>query len=142
MCPQGSCLTICGTVSKCIAIYVGRLSGTVTEDEVRRLFSVAGPITSVHRVKDPESGQSRGCGYVRMSSEDGAEEAISLLNGAMLGDQLIVVKHAPKKKAGKTGASTKWQVSMPKGRNFRKAVTIASVETTAEVIAFITPSST
>jgi len=99
-----------------IEIYVGHLSGTVTEDEVRRLFSVAGTITSIHLVKDPETGQSRGCGYVRMSTEDEAEEAISLLNGAMLGDQLIVVKDAPKKKAGKSGSSGSGRMGRKKGR--------------------------
>jgi RNA recognition motif-containing protein len=88
-----------------VEIYVGQLSGTVTEKEVRNLFSVVGTVTSVHLVIDPESGEYRGCGYVRMSTEDEAREAIDLLNGAMLGDRLIVVKDAPKKTARKSGAS-------------------------------------
>jgi RNA recognition motif-containing protein len=88
-----------------IEIYVGHISGSVSEDEVRNLFSVAGTVTSVHLVTDPESGEFRGCGYVRMSTEDEAEEAIGLLNGAMLGDRLIVVKNAPPKHDQKTGSS-------------------------------------
>lgn len=79
-----------------VEIYVGQLSGTVTEDEVRKLFSVSGTVTSVHLVKDPASGEFRGCGYVRMSTEDEAGEAIGLLNGALLGDRLIVVKPSTK----------------------------------------------
>jgi RNA recognition motif-containing protein len=88
-----------------VEIYVGQLSGTVTENEVRNLFSVVGTVTSVHLVVDPESGAYRGCGYVRMSTEEEAREAIDLLNGAMLGDRLIVVKDAPKKSAKKPGSS-------------------------------------
>lgn len=85
-----------------VEIYVGHLSGAVTEDEVRKLFSVAGTVTSVHLVIDPGSGEYRGCGYVRMSTEDEACEAVGLLNGAMLGDGLIVVKEAPPKNFKKT----------------------------------------
>ena len=80
-----------------VEIYVGQISGTVTENEVRKLFSVVGTVESVHLVIDPGSGEARGCGYVRMSTDDEAREAIDLLNGAKLGDRLIVVKNAPPK---------------------------------------------
>jgi RNA recognition motif-containing protein len=89
-----------------VEIYVGHISKTVTEDEVRKLFSVVGTVTSVHLVTDPGSGEFRGCGYVRMSTEDEAREAVDLLNGARLGDRPIVVKNAPPKifkNAGQSG---------------------------------------
>ncbi len=88
-----------------IEIYVGHIAGTVTEDEVRKLFSVVGSVESVHLVIDPASGEARGCGYVRMSSEEEAREAIDLLNGAKLGDRLIVVKNAPPKTFKKAASS-------------------------------------
>ena len=88
-----------------VEIYVGHISGTVTEDEVKKLFSVVGAVESVHLVIDPGSGESRGCGYVRMSTEEEAREAIDLLNGARLGDGLIVVKNAPPKNFKKAGPS-------------------------------------
>lgn len=88
-----------------IEVYVGQISATVTEDELRKLFSVVGTVTSVHVVIDPGSGESRGCGYVRMSTDDEAREAIDLLNGAKLGDRQIVVRNAPPKNFKKTGAS-------------------------------------
>jgi len=89
-----------------VEIYVGHISGTVTEDEVQKLFSVVGTVTSVHLVVDPASGESRGCGYVRMSTEEEAREAIDLLDGAKLGDCLIVVKDAPPKNFKKTGSGS------------------------------------
>lgn len=82
-----------------IEVYVGHLSGTVTEDEIRKLFTVAGTVTSVHLVRNSGTGQLRGCGYVRMSNDDEAGEAIGLLNGALLGDSRIVVKNVTKKPA-------------------------------------------
>jgi RNA recognition motif-containing protein len=87
-----------------VEVYVGQLSGAVTEDELRRLFSVAGTVVSVHLVKNSGSGELRGCGYVRMSTEDEAVEAISLLNGAMLADRLITVKDVTKQNAVKSGS--------------------------------------
>lgn len=88
-----------------IEIYVGQISALVSEDEVRKLFSVAGTVDSVHLVIDPVTGVPRGCAYVRMSTEDEAGEAIDLLNGARLGDRLIVVKKAPPKNFKKTASS-------------------------------------
>ena len=80
-----------------IEVYVGQISASVTEDELRKLFSVVGTVASVHLVLDAASGEKRGCGYVRMSTEEEAREAIDLLNGAQLGDRQIVVKNAPPK---------------------------------------------
>lgn len=90
-----------------VEIYVGHISACVTEDEVKKLFSVAGTVTSVHLVKDSATGKFRGCGYVRMSTEEEARESIDLLNGAMLGDGLIVVKEAPPKQSQKAATSGK-----------------------------------
>lgn len=88
-----------------IEVYVGQISGLVTEDEITKLFSVVGTVTSVHLVTEPVSGEFRGCGYVRMSTEEEAQEAVDLLNGAKLGDRRIVVKNAQPKSFKKTGPS-------------------------------------
>ena len=86
-----------------VEVYVGQLSADVTEDELRKLFTVAGTVQSVHLVKNSGSGDLRGCGYVRMSTEDEAIEAIGLLNGALLGDRQISVKDVTKQNARKPG---------------------------------------
>jgi len=100
-------------------IYIGHLSGTVTEDEVRKLFSVAGTVTSVRLVVDPVSGEYRGCGYVGMSTDDEAKDAIALLDGAMLGDRLIVVRKAPPKH-GKKNSGSSGNGSGFKAKGFRR----------------------
>jgi len=98
-----------------VEVYVGHLSASVTEDEVRKLFSVAGTVESVHLVRNSGSGELRGCGYVRMSTGDEACEAIGLLNGAMLDDSLIVVKDVTKQNAKPTGTPNTVQGKSPGG---------------------------
>lgn len=97
-----------------VEIYVGQLASSVSEEEVRKLFSVAGTVQSVHLVKNSGSGELRGCGYVRMSTEDEACEAIGLLNGAMLGDRLIVVRDVTKQISGKPASSGGGSGNKPK----------------------------
>lgn len=92
-----------------IEVYVGQIAGAVTEDEMRKLFSVVGVVESVHLVRESGSGELRGCGYVRMSTDEEAREAIDLLNGAQLGGRQIVVRNVPPKtfkKAGHPGSGT------------------------------------
>ena len=87
-----------------VEVYVGQLAGTVTEDELRKLFSIVGTVETVHMVIDSDTGNYRGCGYVRMSTDEEAKEAIDFLNGTMLGDRLIVVRNVTKKSFKKAGS--------------------------------------
>ena len=61
-------------------IYVGNLSYEITDDEVKDLFSPHGEISSVSIIKDKQSGQSKGFGFVEMPNQAEAEEAIKALN--------------------------------------------------------------
>jgi RNA recognition motif-containing protein len=97
-----------------VEIYIGHLSSTVSEDEIRNMFSVAGTVQSVHLVRNSGSGELRGCGYVRMSTEDEACDAIGLLNGAMLGDSLITVKDVTKQNTKQSVSSGNVRRSKPK----------------------------
>jgi RNA recognition motif-containing protein len=106
-----------------VEVYIGQLSGNVTEDEVRKMFSVAGTVTSIHLVKNSGTGELRGCGYVRMSTEDEACDAIGLLNGAMLGENLIVVKDVTKQNTRKTGSSGGYRGNKPNNVHPKKHLT-------------------
>lgn len=89
-------------------LYVGHLPYEATQDDLRRLFSVAGTVTSVHIITDPATGKSKGCGYVRMASEEELQEAIECLDGALMENRVITVsianpqKQAPKPAPGAT----------------------------------------
>lgn len=75
-------------------LYVGNMPYDATEDDLRRMFAVAGTVTSVHIITDAETGASKGCAYVRMSNEEELQEAIESLDGALLGDRLMTVSIA------------------------------------------------
>ena len=87
-------------------LYVGHIPYEATEDELRRMFAVAGTVTSVHIITDAVSGKSKGCAYVRMSREEELQEAIECLDGALMGELLISVSIAKPQKpaAGKAPA--------------------------------------
>lgn len=84
-------------------LYVGHLPYEATNDDLRRLFSVAGTVTSVHIITDPVSGKSKGCGYVRMSSEEELQEAINCLDGALMDNLTITVSIARPQKPQPAG---------------------------------------
>jgi RNA recognition motif-containing protein len=75
-------------------IYVGNLSHDVTEDELKEAFEAFGKITSINIIKDKYSGESRGFGFVEMSSKDEAQSAIDGLNGTELKGQSLNVNEA------------------------------------------------
>ena len=65
-------------------IYVGNLSYQVTEDQLREAFAAHGQVDSATIIKDKFSGQSKGFGFVEMTSKEEAEAAIAALNGTDL----------------------------------------------------------
>ncbi|MDD3609741.1 MAG: RNA-binding protein [Halothiobacillaceae bacterium] len=62
-------------------IYVGNLPYQLSEDELRDTFAEFGEVASAKIVKDPETGLSKGFGFVRMSEKEQGEEAIKSLDG-------------------------------------------------------------
>lgn len=74
-------------------LYVGNLSWSATEDEVRAAFEAYGEVTSVKLVEDRETGRPRGFGFVEMD-DAGALEAIENLDGKDFGGRNIKVNEA------------------------------------------------
>src|SRR5260221_9499835 len=73
-------------------LYVGNLPFSTTEDDLRTEFSKHGTVTSAQIVKDRETGRSRGFGFVEMG--DGADAAVTALNGAMFQGRTLTVNEA------------------------------------------------
>lgn len=65
-------------------IYVGNLARDVTDAELRKAFEAFGQVLSVVVIKDKFTGESRGFGFVEMSSNNEAKAAIQGLNGSVL----------------------------------------------------------
>ena len=75
-------------------IYVGNLSREVTEEELRQEFMAFGQVASVSIIKDRDSGEPRGFGFVEMSSKSESQAAITGLNGKTLKDRPLAVSEA------------------------------------------------
>lgn len=83
-------------------IYVGNLDFKITEDELRQSFAAYGQVDKVTILKDRDTGQPRGFGFVEMTNDEEAEQAINGMNGAKLGSRALNVNEA-RPKASKAG---------------------------------------
>jgi RNA recognition motif-containing protein len=82
-------------------LYVGGLSYSVTDDQLRQLFVGHGTVESAKVITDRESNRSRGFGFVEMSTQEEAEKAIAALNGTQLdGRSLTVNMSKPREDRG------------------------------------------
>ena len=77
-----------------VKLYVGNLSYTTTEEDLRTLFSQAGTVASVAVIKDRDSGQSKGFAFVEMSTQAEAEKAIAQFNAKDFQDRALTVNLA------------------------------------------------
>jgi RNA recognition motif-containing protein len=78
-------------------LFVGNLSFSLGETELKQLFEQKGGVESVTIMRDQDSGRSRGFAFVEMSTDEAAQKAILELNGyAMEGRNLTVNEARPK----------------------------------------------
>ena len=85
-------------------IYVGNLSYDTTEEELREDFSAFGEVASVSIITDRETGRSKGFGFVVMSVDSEAREAIEGLNDKEIKGRVLKVNEAkPRENSGGGG---------------------------------------
>jgi cold-inducible RNA-binding protein len=75
-------------------IYVGNLPYTVDGQQLASLFGEFGEVIEATVITDRDSGQSKGFGFVQMTNDNEALNAISQLNGSQLGNRTIRVNEA------------------------------------------------
>ncbi|MBI2200028.1 MAG: RNA-binding protein [Candidatus Rokubacteria bacterium GWC2_70_24] len=72
-------------------LYVGGLSYSTTSETLREYFAQCGTVESASVVTDKFSGQSRGFGFVELSTAEEAQRAIAELNGKDLDGRKLTV---------------------------------------------------
>lgn len=75
-------------------IYVGNLAYNVSEEDLKTAFEAFGEVTSVNIIIDRQTGQSKGFGFVEMTDDGAAEEAIGSLNETDMDGRRIKVNQA------------------------------------------------
>lgn len=84
-------------------LYVGGLAYSVNDQELEKLFSEHGKVTSATVIKDRDSDQSKGFGFVEMSDDNEAKAAMSALNGQEVSGRSIMVNEARPKEDRSSG---------------------------------------
>ena len=75
-------------------LYVGNLPYDTSEEDLRTLFTQAGSVASVELIKDRDTGNSKGFGFIEMGNQAEAEKAITMFNGYNIGRRQIKVNIA------------------------------------------------
>lgn len=83
-------------------LYVGNLSFSTTENDLREMFAPYGKVERASLVNDRDTGRSRGFGFVEMTNDTEAAAAISALNGKDSDGRSLTVNEA-RPKAERTG---------------------------------------
>lgn len=86
-------------------LYVGGLPYAASESQVTTLFAEHGTVESVRIMSDKFTGQSRGFGFVEMSSSEEAQAAITALNGSQMDGRSLTVNEAKPMEARSGGGS-------------------------------------
>ena len=97
-------------------LYVGHISDNASEQDIRKLFSVMGTVTSIHLIIDPETRDFKRCGSERRAADVDPKDVAETLDGAYLIDQIITVSIARPQKPGMSkskGTRKPWMKPKP-----------------------------
>jgi cold-inducible RNA-binding protein len=85
-------------------IYVGNLPYTADSQQLAQMFSAYGVIVDATVVIDRSTGQSKGFGFVEMTTDESVQRAITGLNGTTVGDRTLTVNEAKPRPDGSARA--------------------------------------
>jgi RNA recognition motif-containing protein len=89
-----------------VKLYVGRLAYSTSDDTLKAVFADFGVVISAQVIKDRDSGQSKGFGFVEMETDDEAQAAIKGLNEKEVDGRTIIVNIArPPEPRGNAGGN-------------------------------------
>lgn len=84
-------------------LYIGNLAYTTTDETLAQVFSQFGTVESAKIIMDRETGRSKGFGFVEMSSDDEAQQAISGMDGQSFEGRNLKVSEARPQEGGPRG---------------------------------------
>lgn len=85
-------------------LYVGRLPYATTDQELGELFGRYGEVLSATVIIDRETGRSKGFGFVEMSNDQEAQEAMNQLNNSTVAGRTIIVNEAQDRRDSRGGS--------------------------------------
>ena len=100
-------------------IYVGNLSYTTTEDELRGFFAQFGSIQDIKLIIDFATGRSKGFGFITYAAAQDSEAAVEKSNGVELGGRKLKVNIAREDNRSGAGARNAGGPRRFNNNNFR-----------------------
>lgn len=94
-------------------IYVGNLSYSTTEETLRNQFSQFGEVETVTIIMDKITNRSKGFGFVEMTDDEAARDAISTLNQKDIDGRKVRVNEAEERKSHPRFDNSRQQGSFP-----------------------------
>lgn len=89
-------------------IYVGNLNWSLTSDDLYNLFTPYGEVVSAKIITDKfNNNRSKGFGFVEMSDDEAARQAISNLHDTEMSGRKIIVNESAPRKEGESGGGYK-----------------------------------
>ena len=99
-------------------IYVGGLPFAATESQLTTLFAAHGTVESARVIADKFTGQSRGFGFVEMSTPEEAKAAITALNGTQMDGRSLTVNEAKPQEPRSGGGGNRFGSGRRGGNDF------------------------
>ena len=84
-------------------LYVGNLNYNASEEDIKQLFAKYGSVSSVTIIRDSYSGQSKGFGFVEMSSSEEAEKSLEQNGSDFMGRNITVSEARPQEPRRSSG---------------------------------------
>ena len=75
-------------------IYIGNLSYSVKESDLRQVMEDYGTVESAKLIIDRDTNRSKGFAFVEMANDDDARAAIEGLHGATIGNRQVIVNES------------------------------------------------
>jgi RNA recognition motif-containing protein len=89
-------------------LYVGGIPYSTNEERLKEFFSQAGNVESAAVIMDKMTGRSRGFGFVEMATDEEAQNAIKMFNGAEMDGRKIIVNEAREMEERKPRTENNW----------------------------------
>jgi len=91
-----------------VNIFVGNLSFTATDQDIRQLFEQYGAVDEIRVITDRDTGRSKGFGFVEMPDGQAAKAAMTGLQGKELDGRALTVNEAKPREPRREPRQPRW----------------------------------
>jgi RNA recognition motif-containing protein len=92
----------------CVNIFVGNLTYSATDADLRQLFEQYGAVDKINIITDRDTGRSKGFGFVEMPESQAATAAMQGLNGKELDGRALTVNEAKPREPRRESSRSRW----------------------------------